>query len=222
DKAQKAEQAGDHAAAARYFRALTKAAPESAFGPRQLCAALEAAGDLPNAIVACRTTLTRTGATAGDYLRFVELVLKSPAPLPAGERQELEAVIAHLGHEANLGAVPTMLRCDVALRFSDRAALAACTEALARQAPRDPRTVSFQWALALQNDDRGAALGFIDRARAAGMSPQGLAKMQAATRAMTLRHLGRIAGATAIAALLAALLVVGIRRASAARRRLAV
>ena len=221
-KAERAAKAGDHAAEARYDRALTGAAPATAFGPRQLCGALEAAGDLANAIVACRTTLTRDGATSGDYIRFVKLVLTTNTPLLPGERQELDAVIAHLAHETQLGALPTMLSCDVALRFNDRPALEACTAELARRAPEDPKTVSLQWALALQNQDRGAALGLIDRARARGMSPDGLATMEKATRAMTLRRLGRLAAVAAIAALAAALLLVGLRRVATNRRRLAV
>ncbi len=224
DLAAKAERAGkakDFAAEARYDRALTKAAPGSAVGPRRLCAALEATGDPANAIVACRTTLTRDGALAGDYIHFVKLVLKTTTPLVPGERKELDAVIAHLRHETQLGALPTMLSCDVALRFNDRPALESCTAELARAAPQDPKTVSLQWALAVQNHDRGAALGLIDRARALGMSPEGLAKMEKATRAMTVRRLGRIAAVAAIVALGGALLLAGLRRAVGNRRRLA-
>jgi hypothetical protein len=225
DLASRAERAGkakDHAAEARYYRALMKAAPASAVGPRRLCEALEASGDLPNAIVACRTTLTRTGTQAGDYIHFVNLVLKTTTPLAPLEHKELDAVIAHLAHETDLGALPAMLSCDVALRFNDRPALESCTAELARKAPQDPKTISFQWALAVQNHDRGAALGLIDRARELGMSSDGLAKMQKTTRAMTLRWFGRMVAAGAIAALFAALLVAGLRRVGANRRRLAI
>lgn len=225
DLAAKAERAGkarDHAAEARYYRALTKAAPGSAVGPRRLCDALEATGDLANAIVACRTTLTRDGVTSGDYIHFVKLVLKTNTPLAPGERKELDAVIAHLAHETELGALPTMLSCDVALRFNDEPALEACTAELARRAPQDPKTVSLEWALAVQKHDRGAALGLIDRAREIGMSSEGLAKMEKATRAMTLRWFGRMAAVATIVALAAALLVAAFRRAAANRRRLAV
>ena len=108
-KAERATKAGDHPAEARYYRALATAAPNSAFAPRRLCGALEAAGDLANAVVACRTALTRDGSTSGDYIHFVKVVLKTTTPLPPGERQELDAVIAHLAHETDLGALPTML-----------------------------------------------------------------------------------------------------------------
>ena len=221
-KAQRATKAGDHLAETRYYRALAKAAPNSAFAPRRLCDALEAAGDLANAVIACRTALTRDGSTSGDYIHFVKIVLKTTTPLPPGERQELDAVIAHLAHEADLGALPTMLSCDVALRFGDRPALEACTAELARRAPRDPKTVSLQWALALQKHDRGAALGLIDLARETGMNADGLAKMEKATRAMTLRWLGRMVAVAALVALVAVLLVAGVRRAGGSRRRLAV
>ena len=225
DLAARAERAGkakDHAAEARYYRALTKAAPASAVGPRRLCDALEASGDLTNAIIACRTTLTRDGTQAGDYIHFVKLVLRTTTPLVPGERKELDAVIAHLAHEADLGALPTMLSCDVALRFNDRPALESCTAESARKAPKDPKTISLQWALAVQNHDRGAALGLIDRAREVGMSPDGLAMMERATRAMTLHRLGRMAAVAAIVALGGALLLAGLRRAAANRRRLAI
>ncbi len=134
-KAEKAQRAGDHAAAARYFAALAKAAPSVAYGPRKMCEELEAAGDLAQAIKACRSTIMARGATAGDFTRFVSLVLASKDPLTPEERTELETVIAHLQHEAQLGALPTMLRCEVDLRFKDFAALEACTTELETKAP---------------------------------------------------------------------------------------
>ncbi len=114
-KAEKASGRGDHAAAARYYGALLKAAPTVAFAPREMCVELEAAGDLGKAIMACRTTITGLGSTAGDFVRFVSLVLASKEPLLPEERTELDTVIAHLQHESQLGALPTMLRCEVDL-----------------------------------------------------------------------------------------------------------
>jgi hypothetical protein len=220
-KAERAAKAGDHAAEARYYRALTKAAPTSAYGARKLCEALEATGDIPSAITACRTTITREGSTAGDYIHFVNVVLSSRGPLPPLEQKELQAVIAHLAGEAQLGALPTMLRCEVALRFDDTAALESCTMELGRTAPNDPKTVSFQWALALAKNDRRAALRLVDRARGVGMSSDGIAKMEQATRIMYRRRLARFALLALAAGLLAALSTIGFRH-LAQRRRLAV
>jgi hypothetical protein len=220
-KAEKAAKTGDHVAEARFYRALTKAAPTAAYGPRRLCDALEAARDIPNAIVACRTVLTRQGSTAGDYIRFVNLVLTTRGPLPPLEEKELHSVLEHLAGEAQLGALPTMLRCEVALRFNDTPALETCTTELGKTAPNDPKTVSFQWALALARHDRSAALQLVDRARGVGMSKEGVAKMEQATRQMSRRYRARLALMVLGAALVAALLALGFRRLSI-RRRLAV
>jgi hypothetical protein len=217
-KAEKAGKAGDHAKEARYYRALTAAAPLASFGPRKLCDALEAAGDLPNAIVACRTAITRQGSTAGDYLHFVRLVLATKGPLEPAEREELNVVIAHLDGEAQLGALPTMFRCEVALRFQDTPGLAACTGTLSRIAPDDPKTVSFQWALALQEHDRSKALQLLDRARSMGMAKDGVAKMERATRQMTQRLVGRFTLLALGAGLAAALLALGFRHLAQRRR----
>ena len=219
-KAEKAAGRGDHAGAARYYGALRKAAPTVAFAPRQMCVELEAAGDLAQAIKACRTALTGLGSTAADFIRFVSLVLASKEPLPPEERTELETVIAHLQHESQLAALPTMLRCEVDLRFKDYAALEACTTQLATKAPADPKTISFQWALALHKNDRGQALQLIDRARGVGMSGEALARMERATRAMTLRRTGFLV-ALLTAALGAAYALLRFRR-EISRRRLAV
>ena len=219
-KAEKAAKSGNHAAAARYYGALAKAAPTVAYGPRQTCLQLEAAGDLPQAIKACRTALTGTGANAADFTRFVSLVLASKGPLAPEERTELEAVIAHLRHEAQLGALPTMLRCEVDLRFKDFPALEACTAELAKMAPQDPKTISLQWAVAVQKQDRGEALALIARARSAGMNSDGLARMERATRTMAVRRAGFLAVLLA-AALGLAFALIRARR-EMLRRRLAV
>ncbi len=217
-KAERANKSGDRAAEARYYRALTKAAPTAAFGPRKLCEALEAAGDLPNAIVACRTAITRQGSTAGDYQHFVSLVLASKGPLPAEERKELDLVILHLANEAQLGAAPTVLRCEVALRFKDWPALEACTGELARVAPSDPKTVSLQWALALERNDRAEALRLIDKAKVTGMSAAAVAKMEAGTQAMTRRRQQRMGALFGAAALIGAAAWLARRRLSERRQ----
>jgi hypothetical protein len=81
-KGEAASKRGNHAAAARYYAALAKAAPTVAFPPRQMCVELEAAGDIPKAIQACRSAVARLGSTAGDYSHFVSLVVNSKGPLP--------------------------------------------------------------------------------------------------------------------------------------------
>jgi hypothetical protein len=209
-RAETATTKGDHAAAARYYRALAKAAPDVAIAPRKLCASLQAAGDLSGAVKACRTALTRGGSTAGDFTRFVSLVVAQSGPLPRGEKEELDAVLRHLDGKAALGAALPMLRCEVALRFHDTPALEACTADLARLAPNDTKTVSYQWALAIDRRDREGALRLIDRARGLGVPEEGVITMQRATRDMNRRRLGRFVGFGLAAIVLVWLVLRGI------------
>ena len=210
-KAESASKKGDHAAAARYYGAIAKGAPTVAYPARQMCLELEAAGDVPTAIQACRSAVARLGSTEGDYTRFVSLVLSSKGRLPADERKELDSVIKHLREERKDDVVPTMLGCEVALRFKDIPALESCTAELAKKAPNDPKTVSLQWALAVEKRDRTTALSLLDRARGLGLSAAALAKMEAGTQAIRRRQLQRLALLTIAAVLVLAGLRVGRR-----------
>lgn len=189
DKAVKAE---DHQAAVRYLRALTKATP-TAFAPRKLCEELEKLGDLATATKACRTAITRAGATAGDFIRFVGVTLSQPGPLPMIEKEELNTQLEHLASQVKADGEVSKLRCDVAIRFHDVAALEACSSQLVKIAPNDPKTVSYLWVLALERHDSGAAFGLVRRARELGMSADGVARMESATREMRRQRIGRLA-----------------------------
>jgi tetratricopeptide (TPR) repeat protein len=208
----------DHAAAARYYKALAKVSPGAPFAPRKLCEELEAAGDIPTAIAACRTVITLDGATSDDFVRFVHVSLaKEGKPSPM-EQKELEAVIAHLAGNANVGTIPATLRCEVALRVEDTKALESCTAELSKLAQNDPRTISYQWALAVQKHDQPVALGLIDRARQAGVSSAGLEIMQKETRKMKRQKLSRGVILVVGAAVLGVALMLGLRRLALRRR----
>jgi hypothetical protein len=113
-----------------------------------------------------------------------------------------------------------MLRCEVDLRVKDFAALETCTKELAVKAPEDPKTISLQWALALEKSNRADALALIDRARGAGMDDAGIAQMKRATRAMTLRRIGLL---VVLVAAMAGVVISLVRlRREVSRRRLAV
>jgi hypothetical protein len=216
-KAEKASKKGEHAAAARYYGAIAKAAPTVAYPSRQMCVELEAAGDVPTAIQACRAAITRLGSTMGDYTRFVSLVLGSKEPLPPDERKELDNVLKHM-QQQQPGAVTTMLRCEVALRFKDVPTLEACTAELSKLAPNDPKTVSLQWALAVEKRDRGTAISLLDRARSVGVSATVLAKMEQSTRAILLRRVERLTLLVLAVVLVSAGLVYGRRWLSTRRQ----
>ena len=217
-RAESAEKRGDHASAVRYLKALSKITPKSAYAPRKLCEELEASGDVATAIMACRTVLTLEGSTAKDYAHFIHLALaKGGRPTP-DERKEMEAVIAHLAAQPNVGIAPATLRCDVALKFEDVKTLESCTQELARLAPKDPRTVSFQWALAVQKKQRSAALQLIDRAREAGVSTAGISMMESETSQMVKRQVGRFVLIGLGALLLGFLVRAGFRHVTKRRR----
>ena len=202
---------GDHARAARYYKALTLAAPNAAYGPGKWCEELETLGDFTQAIVACRTAITRSGSTAGDYARFVNVVLKSDKPLPPREHEEIDNVLTHLDEEGQkdgqeLGVLPAQLRCEVGARYHDVPELEACTARLVKVAPNDKKTILFQWTLALERHDAAAAETFIDQARHAGMPPEGLTRMEKATSDLGRRRMGRflVAGLAVVMLVLAA------------------
>jgi hypothetical protein len=210
-KADAAVKRKDHGAAVRFYRALIKITPQSAFGPRKLCEELEASGNPTTAIMACRTAITLDGATTNDFVHFVNLSLARPGKLAPLEQKELEAVVAHLAAEPNLGTVPATLRCEVALRVGDTKALESCTAELGKAAQNDPKTISYEWALAVQKRDQSGALGLIDRARQAGVSAEGLAIMEKTTQTMVHERIIHVVTLVVGAALLGLALALGLR-----------
>lgn len=212
----------DNAAAARYYHAISIAAPTS-FAPRKECEVLEALGDIPGAVVACREVLTRDGVLVGDYAHFVDLVLKNPKPLPELEPKEFENVIAHLENEMKGGHLATVLRCQVAMRFKDRQGLDSCRAAMKTAPADDPTVISIKWGLAVRDHDKLSALALLEQARRAGVSPDKVEKMRQTTNAMTRRRFQRavLIGGLGIlgiaAAFLSARLVASNRRRGAAR-----
>ena len=217
-RADQAHKAGDHARAARYYHALGVAAP-TAFGPRMECDALEKLGDIPNAIRPCREVLTRVGVIVDDYVHFVELVLKNPNQLPDLEPKELEGVIAHLEKEGKTGNLPTVLRCNVAMRFEEQAGLDKCTAAMSTAPADDPTVISIKWGLAMRRHDSAGALLLVERGRKIGMSADALARMEQATNAITAQRSqkAKVLGGLGVFVVVAAFL--GVRLLSASRRR---
>lgn len=184
ERAARATQRKDHRKAARYYRALAKAAPERSVAFSRLCESLEAGGDVAGAIGACKEALAREGAVLNDHLRFVRLVLARPGPLAGKDREDVTAVIDHLEAQPDTRLAGHHLRCELALRLSDTAMLERGVAGLVALAPEDAKTISFQWALAIRRRDRAQAERLVARAQAAGLEPAGVARMQQATDAL--------------------------------------
>ena len=177
-----AEKKKDYYHAARYYRALATAVPKRAYAFGKLCEALQNLGERENAEKACRAALTREDVTSAEFERFVYLMLSKQEPLSTEELKELDGVIDHLSKTPESAVLAANFRCQVGLRIQSTLMLEQCTAVLAKAQPDAPATLSFQWALALQNHDKDSARRLIARARSAGMSRDGLRQMETATR----------------------------------------
>jgi len=185
DRAGAATGRGDHLAAARYYSALAKAEPTESFGFVQLCASLEALGEIEGAMEACGDALSRSGASVEDFTHYVHLVLGKNGPLSSTERARVEEQIRRLRRNEGGRVAADQLQCELAQRVGDTTMLEECTASLAALAPNDPRTLAFAWALAMDRREHGRAAELIERARRAGLAPQALRDMESATSAVS-------------------------------------
>lgn len=179
-----ADKSGDHLAAARYYRAFAKAVPEESVAFSKLCESLEAAGQREQALVACRDALGRPGLELKDYLRFTSLVLGKTGPLTKEELDDVTEVAAHLRKNPETRVAGIHVECELAMHTADVPMLQRCSGELAALAPDDPKTISFQWAAAMREENAAEAQRLVKRARIVGMKPAGLNRMERATTAL--------------------------------------
>src|SRR4051812_47488329 len=137
DRAAAATSRGDHLAAARYYSALAKAEPAESFGFVQLCASLEALGEMEGAMEACGDALARSGASVDDFAHYVHLVLGKGGALNATERARVEEQIRRLRRNENGRVAADQLQCELAQRVGDTSMLEDCTASLSVLAPND-------------------------------------------------------------------------------------
>ena len=185
ERASLASAAGDHQRAARYYSALAKAVPDRATAFGKLCASLEAAGRIEEARAACSRALGLTGVTVEDFTRFVRLTLATPGKLSDAEVADVAGALQHLESQPGANAVSHHLSCELAVRVHDDKRLAACSSALKALAPGDPKTLYFQWTLAIRRGDQWQAERILEEARAAGLAAPALARMNEATAALS-------------------------------------
>lgn len=172
DLALKGEQAsarGDHAAAVKFYVTMAKAVPDSAVSYVKACEEYEALGDITNAIDTCGGALTQDGVKVGDYTHFVHLVLSRPGPLGDKQAAAVTNVIKHMKENPDARNAADDLECEVGVRTSNVVQLRECTAALAARAPDDPKTVTYEWALAIQEGRFDQARKLIERAGSLGV-----------------------------------------------------
>jgi tetratricopeptide (TPR) repeat protein len=224
-RAEVAEKRKDQAGVIKYYRAVAATLPEEARGWSLLCQAYETAHDRDRAVRACKYAIERKGAELEDYQRYVGLMTAKPDDLLPQERRDLNEVLAHLDKQPDLALPTAHLRCEAAIKMNDAAALAACTSVLAKAAPNDPKTVVFQWSLAVMRGDREQAGTLLERAEKMGLAAASIDRMsQVPVAGPWWSSPGRgVVGVVIVvgAAALFGLLLVMYRRRLASSRRLA-
>jgi tetratricopeptide (TPR) repeat protein len=183
DLAGNAARKGDYAAAAKYWEASTKAVPDAAGGFRRACDSNEKAGKPARALVFCTVALSLPGVLVEDYLHYGQLAFAQSPVLSKPQLDELNAVVEHLKKDPKGQLAAAEIECELATRQSDRKRLEACTGVLGNLAPKDARTISFQWALAMMKGEFDRAQVLVAEAKAASMPPAGIEAMETGMRA---------------------------------------
>ena len=179
-KAERADKRGDHAAALRFYATLAKAVPDRAVAYSKMCNEYEALGDVEKATSACGDALLRDGVRLGDYTHFVRLIVSKPGKLGEKEVAALGNVIQHMRDDPQGQGAVDEIECEVGVRTSNVAQLRECTTALIARAPNDPKTVTYQWALAIQEGKFDDADRLVERASTLGVHVEAMRQATAA------------------------------------------
>jgi tetratricopeptide (TPR) repeat protein len=177
-KGVQATKRGDHYAAIKFYKAMVKAVPDRSVSFTRLCESYEAAGDWKNAVETCATALTRPGVTVNDYQHYFKLALAKNGALTGAEIEILSNVIQHVRDDPSGHDLADDLECQLGVRLEDVSRLQKCTAALAARAPDDPKTLSYEWALALKRGNMKEAAAVLERARSTEMKPEGIEQME--------------------------------------------
>jgi hypothetical protein len=203
DRAEKAIQRDDHAAAVKFWQAIAKITPDHSHAFAKMCVSYQALGALEKAIYSCGAALERTGATLKDHMRYVGLVLSKPGSLSSSDVRAVDDVVTHLRTDANGKGIADELACRIGVRLWDDTRLEPCTAALVAARPDHPDTVYFQWALAATRGQVEEAWKLIERARAVSVKPEDIRAMEQETSKLATRwksHLGLALGLLAMLA----------------------
>jgi tetratricopeptide (TPR) repeat protein len=213
EQAEQARKAKDYPAVIRFYRAVAKAVPENAKGWSKLCEAYETVHDRDRAIVACRYAIDRPAVELQDFVRFVRLMVAKNGELADKERAELNAVLVHLDGQPGMELAASHLRCQVGVKAKDVAMMETCTQALAKAAPDDPKTMVFRWSLAMMKGQPAEAQRLLESARATGVPRESIALMESVVPSSGRSWRGAgLAGGTALTAAVVAALILTLRR----------
>ncbi|HEX3849482.1 MAG TPA: hypothetical protein VGF76_01745 [Polyangiaceae bacterium] len=193
DLADAAVKAKKYDVAAKDYEAIAQLVPERATAFSKLCEVYVLLDDRLRALDNCRQAMAKPGATVDDAARLARLLSDQDGAVPnPGEIAEANSVISHLREQKVDPVAVAQIQCDVASRLSDEKQLKECTSVLQAKAPNDPATVSYEFALALQQRNYSEGQRLLARAKAAGIKPDGIQKMETAVRSLRFAWLGRI------------------------------
>ena len=200
--AEMARKRGDYYGVVRYYRAVAKAVPERAKGWSKLCEAYALVNDHLRATKACGTALALPGVELQDYTRFVQETLLLPGRPTTETVAKLKDVLDHLDKQPGVELAANDLRCQVGASTGDSHLMETCTAALTRLDPNNPKTVVYQWTLAMQRGQTEAAGRLLERAKALKLPSSNIERMEALTSSGQHGYLWK--GAVAVLFLLAA------------------
>lgn len=181
DHAEWALAKGDHLAAAGFYRALAKAVPDAAVGFVKACEQYELAGDKDKAQEFCAAALTLKGVTVADYSHYARLALRRKNLRPT-DIANLDGVIKHLEADPASRSVGLDIECTLGAREGDQARLEHCVPQLTGIDSKNPKTLFYQWALAIKKKDFGAAERILARTKEwAGAPPGQVQQMEQVT-----------------------------------------
>ena len=172
---------GDHRAAIRYYTALAKAVPDRSIAFSKMCDEYVAVDEHVNAVATCGLALFRDGVTAKDYVHYMNLILSAPGKLDEKETSALATVIAHLREDPKQAALADELECETGVRTGNADQLAECTKGMAARSPDEPKTLVYEWNLAMQRHQYDAARQLLERAKTTQMKPEAIAQMETET-----------------------------------------
>jgi predicted Zn-dependent protease len=179
--AELARKAGDYQSVVRYNRAVVKAVPERAKSWSKLCEAYAWVNDHARASQACGTALSLPGVELQDYTRYVRETLLLPGKPTAATAAKLKDVLAHLDRQPGVELDTAELRCEVGVATGDSRMLEGGAVVLTRLDPNNPKTVVYQWTLAMQRGQTEAAEHLLKRAKALKLPSENIERMEALT-----------------------------------------
>jgi hypothetical protein len=87
----------------------------------------------------------------------------------------------HLNSQPDAQGAAAVVECQLGVKLEDEKRLAHCTSVLAKSAPNDPHTLTFQWSLAMKRHDFSEARRLLAAMSKSSMTPEALGQLQAAT-----------------------------------------